>query len=808
MDADHETGVAMPLRRPICRGLLALVLCVDVVHSQENATQPMRRFGTTALRHGGRIQSLLFVPDGTLLVGGGNEPVRLWNLTTGKLEATFPDAWTQALALDPAHRRFVATGPLRALRFHGIGNVDAKLTVGSAPAGVRTAAFSPDGDHLLVGCQDGSLMHAQMDGSLNPTAKLELHKEEVNAVAWSDDGKIAVSGSADRHILVWKLEGKTLWPLRTINTPAPVRALVLGPGNALFEAGDDGVIRMRDLTTGDVLFRFEGHKHIVQSLAIHGTILVSSSMDGSIRIWNTAARTHVRTIARSFGDDDALALSVDGKLLAVGGDNGVIRLFDVDTGKERRLGDGPKAALVRSVRTPKFLAAIARDGAVHLWDPATGDATKSWRTETTPGVQQEFTLAVHPDGNVLVTGTSTVPALQLWSPDGGSLGAIPLGGESPVAAAFAASGKVLAVGCRSGAIVLVDWPERKVRQTTKASGPVTAIAFSLDSPVLAAATGTHVELFDVPTGQELRKIASKEGVPPAALPRIADLAFSPDGKTLGLACYDGVVRLVDWTAAKQLGEFEGHTSSVLGIAFAPDGRSFATAGFDKTVRIWETFLGKSIAVCSGHIGPATAVSFSSDGRTVFSASADTTLAAWDATGSRDGGTLAVKELSDDEFRRAWQDLTSEDPAVGPKALWRLCGAPSTTDRIGKTIYLVDPARVDRLFADLDSDDFSVREKATLQLKLNGRWMEGRYEVALRDPASLEAKRRIEWLVELLRGKEALTLRQERLRMHRALSVLEQLGDESARRVLDDLAKGAPEPDLQKEAELSLNRLRR
>ena len=297
-------------------------------------------------------------------------------------------------------------------------------------------------------------------------------------------------------------------------------------------------------------------------------------------------------------------------------------------------------------------------------------------------------------------------------------------------------------------------------------------------------------------------------MPPALPPRAGNLAFSPDGRTLGLACYDGVVRLVDWTEGKHLAECEGHTSSVLGIAFAPDGRSFATASFDRTVRIWETFLGKSILVGSGHMGPATAVSFSSDGRTVYSSSADTTLAAWDATGSRNGGPSAVKELSDDEFRRAWDELASEDPAVGAKALWRLCGSPASAERIARTIYLVDPARVDRLFADLTSDDFSIREKATLQLKLNGRWMEGRYEVALRDPPSLEAKRRIEWLVELLRGKEAMTLRQERLRMHRALSVLEQLGDESARRVLDDLAKGAPEPDLQKEAEQSFNRLRR
>ena len=694
---------------------------------------------------------------------------------------------------------------------HGIGNVDIKLKLENAPAGIRAAAFSPDGNHLLAGCTNGMLLHVPFDGSLNPLTKIDDHKEEVNAVAWTPDGQTALSASADRTIQEWKLDVQAnvhkLVKTRTLKTSTPVRALVLGP-DKLIEAGDDGVLRMRELATGNVVFSFKGHHDIVQSLALHGTTLVSGSYDGDVRVWDMAGRSLVRTIPRSFGDDDALALSADGKRIAVGGDNGVIRLFDVDTGKERRLAEGPKAGLVRSVRTENCLAAIGRDGAVATFNPASGQMLATWATRRTPRVHQDFTLAALTDGSVLVTGSSTEPELQLWDATGKSLGSLPLpAGESVLSTAFSASGKALAIGCRSSLVQLIDWPERKVRQTLKASGPVTALAFNHDSPVLAAATGTHVELFDVPTGQDLRKIASKEETSPAALPRIADFAFSPDGRTLGIACYDGVVRLVDWTAGKQLAECDGHTSAVLGIAFAPDGRSFATASFDKTVRIWETFLGKTVTVCSGHVGPATTVAFSSDGRTAYSASIDTTMAAWDATCSSDGA-VAAKELSEADFRRAWQELASEDPVVGRKALWRLCGFASSADRIGKTIYLVDPVRVERLFVDLNSSAFAVREKATLQLKLNGRWMEGRYEVALRNPPTLEAKRRMEWLVDLLRVKEAMTLKQERLRLHRAFSVLEQLGNESARRVLDDLAKGAAEPELQKEAQLSLTRVRR
>ncbi|HEX3313890.1 MAG TPA: WD40 repeat domain-containing protein, partial [Gemmataceae bacterium] len=418
----------MSLRRPICRGLFAIVLFVGIAHAQEKVAQPLRRFGTAALRQGSRIQSLLFLPDGTLLAGGGNEPVRLWNLATGKVDASFADPWTQALALDPTHRLFIAAGALRTIRLHGVGNVDVKTKLENAPAGVRSAGFSPDGTHFLVGCRNGTLLHVSVSfaDSAPSQAKIDAHTAEVNAVAWSADGKFAVSGSADRTVRVWKVDGKTLAPIRTIKTAAPVRAVVLGAGDALFEAGDDGTLRMRDLATGDVGFALKGHQGIVQSLALRGTTLVSSSMDGEIRVWDTAKRALVRTIKGNLGDGDALALSVDGKLLAVGGDNGVIRLFDVATGAERRFGTGPTAGLARSVRTAKFLAAIARDGTVHLWNPSTGDDLRTWQTTTTPGVQQEFTLAAHPDGSVLATGTSMHSELAFWNPTGGSLGTLPL----------------------------------------------------------------------------------------------------------------------------------------------------------------------------------------------------------------------------------------------------------------------------------------------------------------------------------------------------------------------------------------------
>ena len=83
-------------------------------------------------------------------------------------------------------------------------------------------------------------------------------------------------------------------------------------------------------------------------------------------------------------------------------------------------------------------------------------------------------------------------------------------------------------------------------------------------------------------------------------------------------------------------------------------------------------------------------------------------------------------------------------------------------------------------------------------------MEGRIESGLKDPPSLEVKRRLERMLSMLRTGGSASLKQERLRTLRLLQILEQIGDQPATKVLDDLARGAAEPELQREAELALN----
>ena len=645
------------------------------------------RMGTVGFHHPGWITSLSYAQGGKSLVSFGMGHVRVWDAETGQELAGRGGQYR-------VNEEFVETAQVSSdsrvvFLYGGRSNNPSNINEGYTPRfsvwnletnkDLRTFRLnfrdSKDGTRFpnLVAPNGSAMAYVSYgqdiqlwDGSGKPTHVLSdafpnmTGHAELPAV-FTPDGKLLVTYDAAQTIKVWNvLSGKLVrsfgggLPAASVAAISPDGkhfasfALKEVEGAALVGAAMPEKIRIWEIATGKLVreFDWEGegwlmHRMLLQFAPDNQSIIAMNEPcmgDVKMRRWriNDGEQIGHWSIPGPNIDPRAIAIHPDGRTLALGNYFGIIRLFDLSTGKEKTSTESHSSAIesLTFAAASDELWTTGADRSFRRWETATGKPLNSWRLNESansfsiakkhilasrmPGktaiqdvkildprtgaVQREilgiYPFLVAPDGKSIWAARRERNRLSQWDLDTGkALITFPIEPSRPIAAV---DGNRLIITTDENSIFgwgsdgkrKFSWSlfERKLLRgdsnnwhdqvrTTAVSPDGRYIAVSVvRGGLVDSADMQSTYVCDLPTGKIVWQSKSVEITGDS-------LAYRPDGKVLAIG--GRVIKLIDAMTGQQLAELDGHSFRVMGIVFSPDCKRLASGGFDGIAMVWD-----------------------------------------------------------------------------------------------------------------------------------------------------------------------------------------------------------------------------
>jgi len=286
-----------------------------------------------------------------------------------------------------------------------------------------------------------------------------------------------------------------------------------------------------------------------------------------------ALTTHERVTAISY--------SPDGRLLASGGRDGTVRIWDMRTGDETisLLHDSDQVLFTTFTPNSESIIFQSSTGILYTWIFSDAQAAPQRLYDSH---EVGWLVALSPDSSLLAS-TREGHVVHLWKTTARQQLAVLSGHQDEVRAfSFSANSEILASGSRDGTIILwsSNTGEKIGQMTGNWSKIVYSLSFSPDGARLASTSGDDILIWELHTFSIIVTLRGNQG--PVLLVR-----YSPDGKSLVSTARPWMLRL--WTLRDDGAEA---SSIVLGntthaVVFSPDGLYMASVSSDGNIYIWD-----------------------------------------------------------------------------------------------------------------------------------------------------------------------------------------------------------------------------
>ncbi|ABA23472.1 serine/threonine protein kinase with WD40 repeats [Trichormus variabilis ATCC 29413] len=281
--------------------------------------------------------SLAISPDGNTLASGGDDKIiRLWELNTQKLVASF-SGHSQAVTsvtFSPQGEILATASDDKTVKLWHLPTSREVFTLNGHTKPVKSVSFSPNGQILASGSWDKQVKLWDVTTGKEISA-LKAHQLQVSAVAFSPQEEILASASFDRTIRLWQITQNhpryTLLKTLSGHTRA-VLAIAFSPdGKILATGSDDNTIKLWDINTGQLIDTLLVHSWSVVAVTFtaDNKTLISASWDKTIKLWKVSTTEEIVTLASHLDSVCAIAVNPVAQMIASSSRDKTIKLWQL-----------------------------------------------------------------------------------------------------------------------------------------------------------------------------------------------------------------------------------------------------------------------------------------------------------------------------------------------------------------------------------------------------------------------------------------------------------------------------------------------
>ncbi len=511
---------------------------------------------TTLEEHRDAITALAFQPQGNWLASGGyDKQIILWSVSAGKKKALKKwdaPAGVTALAVSPNGKYLASGGEDNNIILWEVGEVGTGKQLFTLKGHTKKIsegglAFDSTGELLASASLDKTARLWKVKTG-KPLNTLEGHTDAVNNLAFSPDDKWLATSSNDKTMRLWEVNSGN-----SLKVFSSHRALVSGLSFVaegkklvLVSASSDRTLRIWDIDSGVTLRVLQGHTAPVTGLATYKEQVFSASIDGTVKCWDTVLPyQHIRIDFEKGKEPISVAIAPDGKRVAVGFEDGALRLYslpDLKLWQEKEKSHNKRINNLAFNVKGTLLASASLDGTARRWQ-----------------VNQD-------------TLQEQLPPFKV--------------GKAAYAVAFSSDDHKLAVSNEEGDIILfsVETKQKPLVILKPHQGKiVSSISFDTSNLLLSSGNDGSIQLRNL--NQQPQPLLLQTF--PQAQGYVFASRFSPDNQWVASVGHENLVNIDATHNLLPRYRLEGHEQTTFGVLFSPDSQQVVSAGRDGTVRIWD-----------------------------------------------------------------------------------------------------------------------------------------------------------------------------------------------------------------------------